>query len=143
MIKLLSFLTVMYSGHLFSQNDICKILDTGVFELYEKDKKIGSVYRKNGLQIEIYKNETDSTIARYKKIGKCSYSITNYKISIDLDTITWEVKYDSINKNEFSFEAHPAFIDLNGYFYNGKIKKKSNHIKKEKILKKFDELQNK
>jgi len=128
---------------LFSQNDICKILDTGVFELYEDDKKIGSVYRKKGIQIETYKNDIDNTIARYKKIGKCAYYITSFKISNNLDTITWKVKYKSISKKEFSFEAHPAFIDLNGYFYNGKIKKTSNTIKKGKLLKRFDKLQNK
>lgn len=135
MIRLLSILPIFLSANIFAQINTCSELDKGVFKLYENNAKIGTIFR--GIQIESYQNDPEYAIGKFKNKGKCIYHLKNHKIKKAVDTITWRISYKKLRKNKFIFEARPAFFDLGGYSYEGKLIKVSDNIKNENIRKIF------
>ncbi|MGV6844835.1 MAG: hypothetical protein ACWA42_01750 [Lutibacter sp.] len=115
----------------------CNDLKNGVFELYKADKKIGVIYRKDEYQIEKYFNNKTTTIAKIRHYG-CKFHFNAYKISTDLDTITWSVSYKKIKEGQYSFVGKPTYLKID-YTYEGKIVKIKNKINSE-ILNIFDNL---
>jgi len=121
-----------------STNTDCNSLNKGVFELYENNERIGTVYRIENYQIEKYLNSDKYTIAK-TNLENCSFSLKSYKVKEDIDTITWSVSYEKIKKNHYSFIGKPKYLKI-AYTYVGEIKKINNEIRNKKILKILNEL---
>ncbi len=132
------YVLLLFPFYIYSQSCENDTLDNGVFEVYENDKKIGVIYRKNNFQIEKSTSSSQYTIARFKK-EKCVFYLKSYEINDDLDTITWSVKYNRIKQNYYSFIGRPAYLGIN-YSLEGSVLKTSDEINDVDIMKTFNKL---
>jgi len=141
--KNIGLLLLIISSNIYSQgnNDSCKSLKKGVFEIYENGEKIGKVYRKENYQLEDYFNGKGLSKVRIKS-DKCKLYFNSYKIEKDLDTITWVASYTKKERNLYSFIAKPLYLKI-GYTYVGEIKKINDKIRDKKVLEIFKALENK
>ena len=135
-------LILAFSLSAFSQKKCnCNNLKTGVFELYENDKKIGLVFRKNNYQIEKYFDSDQFTIGKIKS-KKCIFSLKSNEIKKDIDSVTWSLNYKEISAKHYSFIIKPKYLNVD-YSYKGEIKKISNKIKNKEVLEIFTKLKHK
>lgn len=118
----------------------CDQLKEGVFSLYENDKLIGQLYRKNNIQIEKYPDKQSYVVGKFKHIADCKLHMTHYYVEEPIDTITWLVSYSSLGKNTFKIRARPAYIDTLNYTYVAKIVKTNEKLPFElnELIRKLD-----
>lgn len=121
----------------YSQENKCDMLERGVFSIYENDEEIGMIFRENGLQLEIYKdNKNEIVKAKYRNTKGCKFLLNSYATKEDLDTITWAISYEYLDNRKFNFRAEPHYENI-GYTYFGCIQKLSDTIEDETIRKIF------
>lgn len=137
----LIILFLALSLSVFSQKKYCNCnnLKFGVFELYENDKKIGIIFRKNNYQIEKYVDNDKYIIGKIKS-KKCQFLLKSNEIKKDIDSITWLLNYRRINKKHYSFIGKPKYLNVE-YNYKGEIKKISNKVKNKEVLEIFKKLE--
>ncbi|WP_420571920.1 hypothetical protein [Kordia sp.] len=114
-----------------SSIDCCEMKE-GTFDVFEKNTKIGTFYRKNGIQLEFSESENKKYTSSKFTSKDCVFLIKSIKVENNLDTITWKIK-----KNHYSYIMKPAYLDVN-YSLQGEIIKVSNKIdhKQEELIKK-------
>ena len=108
--------------------DSCNQLKEGTFSLYENDKLVGQLYRKDNIQIEKYSDKEPYTIGKLKYINDCELQMRHYYVKESIDTITWLVSYIPLAKNTFKVNAKPAYIDTLNYSYMAKMVKTDKNL---------------
>lgn len=137
--QILLILILIFSINCYSQNknSDCEELKNGTFEIYENGEKVGIVYRKENIQIEKYPNKKKFNFVKLK-YDNCNITFNSYEIKQELDTITWSVNYNKINKVKYKYIVKPKYLNIS-YTSKGEIIKVSNKIKKE-ILEIYSDL---
>lgn len=116
----------------------CEILKLGTFDVYQKDKKVGTIYRKDSIQIEKYVDNSRTGITKFYQSYKCEFVLRSYIVKQKLDTMHFTANYTIRENNVIDYEMTPTYADT-GYKLKGKIVKVSDSIDA-KTLKMFTNL---
>lgn len=129
--KLLLIILLIISMNNYSQNkeSECSELKNGTFEIFENGEKVGTIYRKDNIQIEKYPNREKLSFVKLK-YNNCNITFNAFEIKKELDTITWSVTYTKIKKGEFKYIGKPKFLNIS-YMNEGEIVKTSNNLNSE------------
>jgi len=137
-ITFLLFLTTITS---YAQNkSSCNDLREGVFETYEKNIRVGILYRKGSYQIERGINDSVFNITKIKS-NNCLFYLNSYEIKNEIDTITWSVHYKKIEKENYAFTIKPTYLNVD-YIIKGRVVKIRNSINEDEVDKIFLKLNN-
>ncbi len=111
--KILLIITLIFSLNNYSQNKNidCENLVNGTFEIFDKGKKIATIYRKYNFQIEKYINQEKLTFGKFK-YNKCTYSLNSLVIKEKLDTLTWLINYKKIKNKHYKYVASPKYLKI-------------------------------
>lgn len=113
----------------------CDILAYGTFDVYQKEQKVGTVFRKDTLQIETYVGKKNTGLTKIQRVAKCRYVMRSKWIKKDYDTIHFTVNYSMTTTNEINYEMRPTYMKTESKLI-GKIVKVSDSIRPD-ILKMF------
>ena len=113
----------------------CETLKYGTFDVYQKDIKVGTFYRKDSLQVETYVGKKNTGMTKVKQIFKCEFMLRSNWVKQDIDTVHFTVNYTVKENNEIMYEMSPTYLEKTPKL-RGKIIKVSDSIKPE-ILKMF------
>tara|TARA_R110002073_G_scaffold8207_5_gene45851 strand:- start:63431 stop:63853 length:423 start_codon:yes stop_codon:yes gene_type:complete len=127
--------TLFFSCKQEPKKQDCDILKHGTFDVYQKDQKVGTVYRKDSLQVETYVGKKITGLTKVKKISKCQYIMRSYWVKKDLDTMNFTINYFMKGNNEIDYEMSPTYVKTEAIL-RGKIVKVSDSIRAD-ILQKF------
>jgi len=135
--KVIFILTValLFSCKKEPKKQDCDILKYGTFDVYQKDQKVGTVYRKDSLQVETYVGKKITGLAKVKRISKCQYRMRSYWVKQKLDTMNFTINYFMEGNNEITYEMSPTYVKTEAIL-RGKIIKVSDSIRPD-ILQKF------
>ena len=113
----------------------CDILKYGTFDVYQKDQKVGTVYRKDSLQVETYVGKKITGLTKVKRISKCQYQMRSLWVKKKIDTLHFTINYSMKGNNEITYEMSPTYMKTEAIL-RGKIVKISDSIRPD-ILQKF------
>ena len=113
----------------------CDMMQHGTFDVYQKDIKVGSFYRKDSLQVEMYIGKKNTGLTKVKQLSKCKYMLRSYWVKKEIDTMHFTTSYSIKENNEIVYEMPPTYLDTEAKL-KGKIIKVSDSISPE-ILKMF------
>ena len=113
----------------------CEIMEYGTFDVYQRDIKVGTFYRKDSLQVETYVGKKITGLTKVKQLSKCTFMLRSYWPKKDIDTIHFTASYSFKEDGSIIYEMLPTFLDTKSKL-SGKIIKVSDSINSE-ILKKF------
>jgi len=111
----------------------CEIMKYGTFDVYQKDIKVGTFYRKDSLQVETYVGKKNTGLTKVKRVFKCEYILRSNWIKQKLDTVHFTVNYTVKDNNEIQYEMSPTYLE-NDAKLRGKIIKVSDSIKPEILI---------
>jgi len=117
------------------EDESCVIMEYGTFDVYQRDMKVGTFYRKDSLQVETYVGKKITGLTKVKQLTKCTYMLRSYWPKKDIDTIHFTASYSKGENNEIIYEMIPTFLETKSKL-SGKILKVSDTIDS-KILKMF------
>lgn len=113
----------------------CEILSYGTFDVYQKDQKVGTIYRKDSLQIETYVGKKITGLTRVKKISPCQYQMKSFWEKQKIDTLNFTINYTMTETNRIIYEMSPTYLKTESKLL-GSIEKISDSIP-QNILVKF------
>ena len=116
----------------------CDIMKYGTFDVYQKEMKVGTFYRKDSLQVETYVGKKITGLTKVKQKDKCSYVLRSHWIKKEIDSIHFTAVYTVKSWNDIEYLLTPTYLDTERKL-RGKVKKVSDSIPSE-ILKKFGKL---
>ena len=117
------------------EDERCEIMEYGTFDVYQRDIKVGSFYRKDSLQVETYIGKKNTGLTKVKKLSKCKYMMRSYWAKKEIDTMNFTASYSVKENNEIMYEMSPTYVKTDSKL-RGKIIKVSDSISPE-ILKMF------
>lgn len=117
------------------EDNRCDIMEYGTFDVYQKDIKVGSFYRKDSLQVETYVGKKNTGLTKVKQLSKCKYMLRSYWAKQKIDTMNFTATYSIKENNEIIYEMSPTYMETKATL-TGKIIKVSDSINP-RILKMF------
>ena len=90
----------------------CEFMKYGTFDVYQKDKKVGSFYRKDSIQVETYIGAKSTGLTTVRQMYKCQFQMKSYFVKQKLDTVNFTVNYKVIESNVVEYEMTPTFMNL-------------------------------
>ncbi|MFY0629407.1 MAG: hypothetical protein JXR05_03440 [Flavobacteriaceae bacterium] len=117
------------------EKNLCEVMKYGTFDVYQKDIKVGTFYRKDSLQVETYVGKKITGLTKVKELSECKYMLRSYWAKQKLDTMNFTATYSMNDEDEIVYEMSPTYMDTE-IKLRGKIVKVSDSISTE-ILKKF------
>lgn len=117
------------------EENLCEVMKYGTFDVYQKDIKVGTFYRKDSLQVETYVGKKITGLTKVKELSECKFMLRSYWAKQKLDTMNFTATYSMNEEKEIVYEMSPTYMDTE-IKLRGKIVKVSDSISAE-ILKKF------
>lgn len=113
----------------------CEIMKYGTFDVYQRDQKVGTFYRKDSMQVETYVGSKSTGLTKVKQVYKCQFMMRSHWVKKEIDTMNFTVNYTIKDRNEIIYEMSPTYFKTDSKL-RGKIVKVSDSISAD-ILKMF------
>ena len=134
MFVLLSGLILSCSGEKKSKLKDCEILSYGTFDVYQKDQKVGTIYRKDSLQVETYVGKKITGLTEVKRLSKCQYQMKSFWEKQKIDTLNFTINYTMTETNKILYEMSPTYLKTESKLL-GSIEKISDSIPQDILVK--------